>query len=133
MSSDIDDTGVDFVTAFHPPADISPAQFEEFVAQLFNSAAQTVDDLDVAVHEPITGVDGTYNFDAVVRYRWAGTSFLVIVEAKRHKNPVKREAVQALHQKAQSIGATKALWSRPRRTSAALSPSRRHTALPSRR
>src|SRR5262249_36750552 len=50
MSSDIDDTEVDFVTAFYPPADISPAQFEEFVAQLFNSAAQTVDDLDVAVH-----------------------------------------------------------------------------------
>jgi hypothetical protein len=33
----------------------------------------------------------------------------VLVEAKLHKNPVKRELVQVLHQKVQSVGAHKGL------------------------
>jgi hypothetical protein len=36
------------------------------------------------------------DFDATVRYQLAGMSFLVVVEAKLHKNPIKRELVQIL-------------------------------------
>lgn len=35
-------------------------------------------------------------------------AFLVLVEAKRHANPIKRELVQVLHDKRQSVGAQKA-------------------------
>jgi hypothetical protein len=38
-----------------------------------------------------------------------GLEFLAVVEAKRHANPIKRELVQVLHSKAQSIGAHKAV------------------------
>jgi len=38
----------------------------------------------------------TLDFDATVRYQLAGMSFLVVVEAKLHKNPIKRELVQIL-------------------------------------
>lgn len=65
--------------------------------------------LTVALHEKIRSADGTYDFDATVRYQFAGMSFLVVVEAKLHKNPIRRELVQVLQQKAHSVGAHKAV------------------------
>jgi hypothetical protein len=47
--------------------------------------------------------------------------FLMLVEAKRHKNPIKRELVQVLHSKLRSVGAHKAAMIAPRPTSAAQS------------
>lgn len=94
--------------AFYPPPDITPSEFEEFVAgQLLGSAGPEVSNLHISLHEKITGTDGTYDFDATVRYQFAELSFLVLVEAKLHKNPIKRELVQVLYQKVQSAGAHK--------------------------
>ena len=96
--------------AFYPPPDITPSEFEEFVAgQLLGSAGPEVSNLHISLHEKITGTDGTYDFDATVRYQFAELSFLVLVEAKLHKNPIKRELVQVLYQKVQSAGAHKAV------------------------
>jgi hypothetical protein len=103
-----DDTRVARPTAFYPQADITPGEFEEFVAkQLFGAASSEVDDLSVTLHEKITSADGTYDFDATIRYQLAGMSFLVLVEAKLHKYPIKRELVQVLHDKIHSVGAHK--------------------------
>jgi hypothetical protein len=100
--------GVARPTAMYPPPDITPGEFEEFVAQqLLGSASPEVDDLKVTLHEKIARPDGTYDFDATIRFNLAGMSFLVLVEAKRHKDPIKRELVQVLHQKMQSVGAHK--------------------------
>ena len=83
--------------AFYPPPDITPSEFEEFVAgQLLGSAEPEVSNLHISLHEKITGTDGTYEL-----------SFLVLVEAKLHKNPIKRELVQVLYQTVQSAGAHK--------------------------
>jgi len=99
-----DDCGI----ARNPHPVITPAEFEEFVAgELLGSAGSEVDDLAVTLHEKITGADGVYDFDATVRYRFAGMAFLVVVEAKLHRNPIKRELVQVLHQKIHSVGAHK--------------------------
>lgn len=106
--SDEDDTRVARPTAFYGRPEITPGEFEEFVAeQLLGSAQPEVRDLDIKLHEKIAGDDGTYDFDATVRYELAGMSFLVLVEAKLHKNPIKRELVQVLYQKVQSVGAHK--------------------------
>ncbi len=95
-------------TAMYPPPDITPDEFEKYVAeQLIGSAYPHVNDLKVTLHERITRPDGTYDFDATIRFGVAGMSFLVLVEAKRHTNPIKRELVQVLHQKIQSVGAHK--------------------------
>ncbi len=102
-----DDTRVARPTAHYPPADMSPTQFEEFVAELLGAAAPVVDNLRVTLHQKITRPDGTYNFDATIRYEFAGMSFLVLVEAKKHSNPIKRELVQVLHQKVGSVGGHK--------------------------
>jgi hypothetical protein len=103
-----DDMMVARPTAFYPSPEITPGEFEEYVAgQLLGSAASAVSNLTVAIHEKIVGTDGAYAFDATVRYQFAGMSFLVVVEAKLHKNPIKRELVQVLQQKVQSVGAHK--------------------------
>src|SRR3954466_4172690 len=77
-----DDSEVASVTARYPPADITPAEFESFVAELFDSAATEVEDFDVRVLDAIKGVDGSYVFDATVRFTVAGLRMLVVVEAK---------------------------------------------------
>jgi hypothetical protein len=98
-------------TAQYPAAQITPAEFEEFTTSLFTALEETgsITDLRVQSHEIIKGVDGTYDFDATVRFRIADMEFLILIEAKCHKNPIKRELVQVLHQKLQSVGANKAV------------------------
>jgi len=103
-----DDQGVARATAHYPAAEITPAEFEQFVVDLLESASPVVDSLRVTLHDKIQGTDGLYDFDATVRFRVGGMDFLVLVEAKRHKNPVKRELVQVLHDKLRSVGAQKA-------------------------
>jgi hypothetical protein len=99
-----DDCGI----ARYPYPAITPGDFEEFVAaELLGAAGSVVDDLAVTVQEKVVGADGVYDFDATVRYRFAGMAFLVVVEAKLHRNPIKRELVQVLHQKIRSVGAHK--------------------------
>lgn len=95
----------------YPQADITPAEFETFVTSLFDClrGAEGVENLRIENHEVVQGLDGTYGFDATVRYESAGMAFLVLVEAKLHKNAVKREVIQVAYQKVQSVGAQKAV------------------------
>ena len=104
-----DDSEVSRVTARYPPADITPAEFESFVAELLGSVATEVEDLDVRVLDTIEGFDGTYVFDATVRFTLGGLQMLVVVEAKRHGRSVERSYVQILHDKLRSVGAHKAV------------------------
>jgi hypothetical protein len=105
-----DDEKVDRWIATRPPAeDISPAEFEEFVAELLRAGSPGLENYMVQSHEVIHGVDGDYDFDATVRFSVLGMDYLVLVEDKRHEHPIKRELVQVLHQKLQSVGAQKAV------------------------
>jgi hypothetical protein len=98
-------------TAHYPSADMTPAEFEGFVTSLFEAIEKNglITNLQIQNHEVIQGLDGEYDFDATVRYELAGMAFLVLVEAKLHKNSIKREVVQILHQKLLSVGAQKAV------------------------
>lgn len=97
------------LTARYPAPDMNPEQFEVFVTTLFDSATIHLPGLVVQLHETVQGTDGSYDFDATVRYQLAGLEFLVLVEAKLHKNPIKRGLVQELHSKLLSVGAHKAV------------------------
>lgn len=105
--SDQSDEVVARPTAQYPPADITATEFEKFVVELLGATSPLLDNFKVTMHEVVSGVDGKYDFDATIRYELAGMAFLVLVECKRHKNPIKRELVQVLHQKVQSVGAHK--------------------------
>jgi hypothetical protein len=105
-----DDSAADPVersTARYPPATMSPSDFEAFVVAVLQSTTPTLGDIEVRLHEKIEGVDGVYDFDATVRYSFAGMRFLILVEAKLHRRPIDREHVQILHQKVRSVGAHK--------------------------
>ncbi|MFD3747998.1 restriction endonuclease [Nocardia sp. NPDC058633] len=87
---------------------ITPAEFEAFVADLFEAAmGDPIEDLRVAVQESIQGVDGQYKIDATVRFRLGGMDFLVLVEAKKHTGSIERQVVQVLKDKMHSVGAQK--------------------------
>jgi hypothetical protein len=90
---------------------MTPGEFESFVTSLFDAIEESgaIANLHVQTHEVLHGADGKYDFDATVRYELGGMAFLILVEAKLHKNPIKREMVQVLHQKLQSVGAQKAV------------------------
>jgi hypothetical protein len=104
-----DDTELGPWTAVYSSAEITPTEFEQFVAEVLAVGEPGLENFAVTCHEKIEGVDGTFDFDATVRYRYLGMDFLVIVEAKFHNNPIKRELVQVLHSKKMSVGAHKAL------------------------
>lgn len=103
-----DDRSVVLTTARYPRPDITPDEFEQFVVELLESVSTSIEGLTVTLHDKVHGTDGLYDFDATVRFRLGGMDFLVLVEAKRHTNPVKRELVQVLHDKLGSVGAHKA-------------------------
>jgi Restriction endonuclease len=110
VAADGNDEKVDRWIARHPPADdISPEKFEQFVAELLGAGGQGLEDYRVETHEVLEGFDGSYDFDATVRFSVLGMDYLVLVEDKRHTHPIKRELVQVLHRKLQSVGAQKAV------------------------
>jgi hypothetical protein len=86
---------------------MSPADFEAFVVAVLRSTVPSLGDVEVRLHEKIEGVDGVYDFDATVRYSFAGIRFLVLVEAKLHRRPIDREYVQVLREKVRSVGGHK--------------------------
>lgn len=91
----------------YPPADIAPTEFEQWVAEVFDSAAPGLEDLRVAVHLRVTGIDGSFDLDAV-RYRWAGMEFLVLVEAKRHTNPISVSSSRCCTRRSRASGLKRA-------------------------
>jgi len=87
--------------------EMTPEQFEEHVEQNMRLVGMGLGDLQVTRGEKIVGLDGTYAVDVTARFSALGGSFLVLIECKRHKNPIKRELVQTLAQRIQSVGAHK--------------------------
>ena len=102
-----DDESVGPDRMWYPAPELGFDDFEAFVVATFEQIAPQVDDLQVQLHEKIQGVDGEYDFDATVRFRFGGMDFLVIVEAKCHNHPIKRDVVQVLNSKKASVGAQK--------------------------
>lgn len=88
---------------------MSPDDFERWVADFMQSLGAGTPGFTVTLHERIAAGDGTYEIDVTARYEVAGVAHLMLIEAKRHTNPIKRELVQALHQKLQSVGGHKAV------------------------
>lgn len=92
---------------WYPTPDLGFEDFEAFVVATFEQMLPRISDLRVKLHEKIEGTDGEYDFDATVRFRFGELDFLVLVEAKNHNHPIKREVVQILHSKIKSVGAHK--------------------------
>jgi restriction system protein len=98
------------VKRFPRVSELTPARFELQVKKWLESVATTLQSFSAIHQEQLQGADGEYSIDVTARFEaLAGATFLVLVECKKHKNPIKREVVQALHAKQQSVGAQKAM------------------------
>ena len=88
---------------------LSPAQFEEEVAKLIRRQGIGLSEFEVKRLEKISGHDGIYEIDITARFEVLGVSFLVLIECKHHKNPIKREVVQILYDRLRAIDGHKGI------------------------
>jgi restriction system protein len=91
------------------PVNLSPAEFEAEVAELVRNQGIGLSEFEVKRLEVISGSDGDYEIDITARFKALGASFLVLIECKHHKNPIKREVVQILYDKLRAVGGHKGM------------------------
>src|SRR5690242_19866673 len=95
---------------FKHTSDITPEEYELQVKIWLESVGHELDSFSAVHREVLSSADGEYEIDVVVRFKaLGGVQFKTLVECKKHKNPIKRELVQAVYQKQQSLGANKAI------------------------
>jgi restriction system protein len=97
----------------HPEADyratLDPKEFELLVRDWLARSAGSLDAVAFTHREQLTGMDGAYQIDLVVRFTAFGADLTVLVECKDWRTPVSREEVQVLSQRLQSTGAHKGI------------------------
>lgn len=93
----------------YPSPVLSPEEFELLVKQLLDAESSGLRDYRSNHRETVVGSDGEYEFDVAVRFSAMGADYLTVVECKYYKDRVKREVVQALWAKVQSVGAHKGI------------------------
>ena len=92
------------------PITLTPKQFEIEVEHLLKTLERgKLSDFKTQRLEVIQGVDGDYEIDVTARFEALGGNFLVLVECKHHKNPIKRDVVQVLYDRIRSVGAHKGM------------------------
>jgi len=90
-------------------AKMNATEFELFIKSLLESLNEQLQDLKIVHDEKIKNYDGTYQIDVTVRFKAFGGDFLLLIECKHHKNPIKREVVQTLYDKVRTLGAQKGM------------------------
>jgi restriction system protein len=88
---------------------LSPKQFEIEVQAILDTLGADLGAFDSTHREVISGVDGEYEIDVTARFNALNVDFLVLVECKHQRNPVKREIIQILFDKVRSVGAQKGI------------------------
>ena len=92
------------------PIRISPEDFEQTVKSWLVASAGALESFEASHRDVLDGSDGEYEIDVAVRYKaFGGANFLMLVECKKHSNPIKREVVQVLNDKLRAIGAQKGM------------------------
>jgi restriction system protein len=92
------------------PVDFSPDEFESQVRDWIVDAYDGPVDFEVTRKEMLEGDGGEYEIDVVAHFTiFGGAAFTVLIECKKHKNPVKRDLVMVLESKLRDIKAQKAM------------------------
>jgi restriction system protein len=88
---------------------LTPDLFECEVEKLIRELGSGLSEFKTQRLEKITGSDGDYEIDITARFEGLGASFLVLIECKKHKYPIKRDIVQVLHDRVRAVGAQKGM------------------------
>lgn len=89
---------------------VMPEEFEKMVVEYIRALGMPLKDFEIKHQAPLNSPDGEFNMDAVATFEALGADFLVLVECKHHKNPIKRELVQVLADKLSSTHGQKAIF-----------------------
>ena len=90
--------------------DISPTDFEQLVRDYLAEAGKGLPSFEVYHNVKENSHDGTYQIDVKATFEiFDGGSIIVLVECKKYSSPVKREKVEILFSRLQSIGAHKGI------------------------
>src|SRR4030095_742842 len=93
-----------------PKIEMTFVDYEVGVKNFIRAKGHHLKNFSVTRNEILQGVGGEYEIDVVARFTiLEGAEIVVLIECKHHKNPIKRELVQALHSKLDSLGAHKAM------------------------
>jgi restriction system protein len=89
---------------------LSPKEFENEVEKLLITIGKgKLSQFKTNKLEKLMGSDGEYEIDITVRFEALGGKFLVLVECKHHKSPIKRDVVQVLNDRLRAVGAQKGM------------------------
>jgi restriction system protein len=94
---------------FEQPVNLTPEQFEEEVEKLLRKLGVDLAEFKVQRLEKLDAADGVYEIDVTARFDALGASFLVLIECKHHKSPIKREVVQVLFDRLRAVGGHKGM------------------------
>lgn len=86
---------------------LSSEEFERFVEDQIRKAGISLSEFKVQRLEKLSGSDGEYEIDVTARFRALDGDFLVLIECKRHKDPIKRDVVQILYDRLRTLGGHK--------------------------
>ena len=89
--------------------EISPQEFEKYVKDWFDGLGFQLINYNSKLNNKVETFDGTYEIDIDITYEALGVEIHVLVECKKYSSNIKREIVQILHQKIQSVGAHKGI------------------------
>ncbi|MDP0501645.1 MAG: restriction endonuclease [Verrucomicrobiota bacterium JB022] len=87
----------------------TPEEFEQHVQCLIQKSGVGLESFETTRREKLQGCDGEYEIDVVARFEALNTRFIVLIECKHHRNPIKREIVQILADRIRSCGAHKGM------------------------
>ncbi len=91
------------------PVTLTPKQFEEEVESLLIKLGVGLVEFKVQRLENIDASNGSYEIDVTARFDALGVNFLVLIECKHHKNPIKRDVVQVLFDRLRAVGGHKGM------------------------
>lgn len=91
-------------------AALSPLDFEQLATEFLIESGTGLPLLEVQHNVKEDAHDGTYQIDVKATFdTFGGAKIIVLAECKRYKTPVKREKVELLYNRLQSIGAHKGI------------------------
>ena len=102
----------DHLAPWNPPdpVEVTPTEYEEQIASWLRATGGAFRDFRVTHQAKLVGSSGEYAFDALAEFEiFHGAKVLVLIECKRHTDPVKRDDLLTLEAKLRDVGAHKAI------------------------
>ena len=88
---------------------ITPTEYELFVKEFLIDQGQGLQNFTIKHNIISNQKDGDYQIDVYAEFKSLDVSFKVLIECKKHKDPIKREVVQLLFDKIRATGSHKGI------------------------